>query len=137
MKAGMQFSHRIVAVSEGYAWECQTQEGGWGLDAIVRENNWKLRGIVNGIDTQEWNPALDPHLQSDGYTNYDTTSLEQGKRTCKASCTVLRSPTCQHMSSCFTVYMHITRSTAQAVAVWPMWKALVAHARTPPLLPPP
>jgi hypothetical protein len=35
---------------EGYAWECQTQEGGWGLDAVVRENNWKLRGIVNGID---------------------------------------------------------------------------------------
>jgi hypothetical protein len=35
---------------DGYAWECQTQEGGWGLDAIVRENSYKLRGIVNGID---------------------------------------------------------------------------------------
>ncbi len=36
--------------ADGYAGECQTPEGGWGLDAIVRENNWKLRGIVNGID---------------------------------------------------------------------------------------
>lgn len=35
---------------DGYAWECQTPEGGWGLDAVVRDNNWKLRGIVNGID---------------------------------------------------------------------------------------
>jgi starch synthase len=38
------------APADGYAWECQTQEGGWGLDQVVRENNWKLRGIVNGID---------------------------------------------------------------------------------------
>jgi len=38
------------APPDGYAWECQTPEGGWGLDAIIRENNAKLRGIVNGID---------------------------------------------------------------------------------------
>ena len=50
MKAGLANAHRIVAVSDGYAWECQTPEGGWGLDAVVRDNNWKLRGIVNGID---------------------------------------------------------------------------------------
>ena len=50
MKAGLTNAHRIVAVSDGYAWECQTPEGGWGLDQVVRDNNWKLRGIVNGID---------------------------------------------------------------------------------------
>eukprot|EP00879_Flechtneria_rotunda_P005440 GHRR01005733.1.p1 GENE.GHRR01005733.1~~GHRR01005733.1.p1 ORF type:complete len:590 (+),score=164.31 GHRR01005733.1:745-2514(+) len=83
MKAGLQFSHRIVAVSDGYAWECQTQEGGWGLDAVVRENNWKLRGIVNGIDYKEWSPVNDPHLTSDGYTQYDLETLEKGKRQCK------------------------------------------------------
>ncbi|WIA09124.1 hypothetical protein OEZ85_008536 [Tetradesmus obliquus] len=83
MKAGLQFSHRIVAVSEGYAWECQTQEGGWGLDAIIRENTWKLRGIVNGIDYKEWSPMSDPHLTSDGYTQYDMDTLAEGKRQCK------------------------------------------------------
>ena len=39
-----------------YAWECQTQEGGWGLDSVLREQSWKLRGIVNGIDYSEWSP---------------------------------------------------------------------------------
>jgi len=73
--------------AEGYAWECQTQEGGWGLDAIVRENNWKLKGIVNGIDYQEWSPMTDIHLTSDGYCQYDLETLEQGKRQCKV-CTV-------------------------------------------------
>ena len=86
MKAGLHFSHRIVAVSEGYAWECQTQEGGWGLDAIIRENNWKLRGIVNGIDYKEWSPKCDPALVGDGYTQYDVTTLEEGKKKCKVGC---------------------------------------------------
>lgn len=54
----------MVAVSHGYAWECQTQEGGWGLHGIFQEHAWKLRGVVNGIDYQEWNPTVDPHLQS-------------------------------------------------------------------------
>ncbi|GBF97168.1 granule-bound starch synthase chloroplastic [Raphidocelis subcapitata] len=85
MKAGLVNSHRIVAVSDGYAWECQTQEGGWGLDAIIRENNWKLRGIVNGIDYNEWSPMHDSFLDTDGYTRFDTDTLVEGKRQCKAA----------------------------------------------------
>ena len=57
LKAGLETCHRLVAVSHGYAWECQTQDGGWGLDMVVRDNAWKLRGIVNGIDYNEWNPV--------------------------------------------------------------------------------
>lgn len=85
MKAGMTTAHRMVAVSHGYAWECQTQEGGWGLDGVVRENAWKLRGVVNGIDTQDWNPSVDVHLTSDGYKQYDITTLKAGKAACKAA----------------------------------------------------
>ena len=66
-----------------YAWECQTQEGGWGLDGVLREQAWKLRGIVNGIDTSDWSPQVDSHLASDGYTNYDAASLVEGKARCK------------------------------------------------------
>lgn len=84
-KAGLMAAHRIVAVSHGYAWECQTQEGGWGLDGVIREHSWKLRGIVNGIDDKEWSPELDVHLKSDGYTNYSLDTLESGKATCKAA----------------------------------------------------
>lgn len=48
LQAGAITAHRIVAVSHGYAWECQTQDGGWGLDGVLRDHSWKLRGIVNG-----------------------------------------------------------------------------------------
>lgn len=68
-----------------YAWECQTQEGGWGLDGILREHSWKLRGIVNGIDYSEWSPGSDPYLRSNGYTNYGTDDLATGKAACKAA----------------------------------------------------
>ncbi|GLC38947.1 Sucrose synthase [Pleodorina starrii] len=83
MKAGLECAHRLVAVSHGYAWECQTPEGGWGLHEVLKVNNWKLRGIVNGIDDQEWNPALDEFLKSDGYRNYGLDDLVEGKRACK------------------------------------------------------
>jgi starch synthase len=68
-----------------YAWECQTQEGGWGLDGILREHSWKLRGIVNGIDYSEWSPGADPFLRSDGYCNYTAATLAEGKARCKAA----------------------------------------------------
>lgn len=68
-----------------YAWECQTQEGGWGLDWVLREHSWKLRGIVNGIDTADWSPTVDKFLQSDGYRHYDASSLKDGKAACKAA----------------------------------------------------
>lgn len=84
MKAALVHSHRIVAVSHGYAWECQTQEGGWGLDSILREQSWKLCGILNGIDQSLWSPDRDPHLQSDDYSNYSMDSLDR-KTTCKAA----------------------------------------------------
>lgn len=83
--AGLITAHRIVTVSHGYAWEVQTREGGWGLDGVIREHNWKLRGVVNGIDDKEWNPELDVHLQSDGYTNYTSETLDAGKAQCKAA----------------------------------------------------
>lgn len=83
MKAGIITAHRVVAVSHGYAWECQTQDGGWGLDQTLRDNNWKFRGIVNGMDYSEWSPQQDVHLQSDGYQNYGQDNLRDGKARCK------------------------------------------------------
>lgn len=85
MKAGVATCHRMVAVSHGYAWECQTQDGGWGLDAILRENAWKLRGVVNGIDVNDWHPSIDHHLDTDGYKRYDIASVDAGKAACKAA----------------------------------------------------
>ncbi|KAK4799441.1 hypothetical protein SAY86_024806 [Trapa natans] len=83
--AGLKTADRIVTVSHGYAWELKTTEGGWGLQNIISENDWKFRGIVNGIDTREWSPEFDTHLTSDGYTNYTLETLQTGKPRCKAA----------------------------------------------------
>ncbi|KAF0901744.1 hypothetical protein E2562_006210 [Oryza meyeriana var. granulata] len=83
--AGLKMADRVVTVSPGYLWELKTTEGGWGLHDIICQNDWKMNGIVNGIDYREWNPEVDVHLQSDGYTNYTASSLDSGKRQCKAA----------------------------------------------------
>jgi len=85
LKAGLLTAHRVVAVSKGYAWEIQTDMGGWGLAPTIREMSWKLSGVVNGIDMDEWDPASDTHLHSEGYTNYDLGSLAQKKSQCKVA----------------------------------------------------
>ncbi|WOK97858.1 soluble starch synthase 2-2, chloroplastic/amyloplastic [Canna indica] len=83
--AGLKCADRVVTVSHGYAWELKTSEGGWGLDRIIKEIDWKFQGIVNGINTKIWNPKFDSHLTFDGYTNYDLETLQVGKAQCKAA----------------------------------------------------
>ena len=62
LKAGIVFSHMVTTVSPRYAEEIQTAQFGFGFDGILRERAGKLVGIVNGIDYDQWNPAMDPHL---------------------------------------------------------------------------
>jgi starch synthase len=81
--AGLKMADRVITVSRGFQWELKTVEAGWGLHDIVRSNDWKTNGIVNGIDHREWSPEVDVHLQSDGYTNYSLSTLDTGKRQCK------------------------------------------------------
>ncbi|KAI3748023.1 hypothetical protein L6452_10836 [Arctium lappa] len=83
--AGLKTAYRIVTVSHGYAWELKTTEGGQGLHGVISENDWKLKGIVNGIDKTEWHPQVDVYLTSDGYTNYSLETLHTGKPQCKAA----------------------------------------------------
>src|SRR5205823_759441 len=52
----------ITTVSPTYAREIQTPEFGFGFDGILRNRRDRLVGILNGIDTDEWNPADDEHL---------------------------------------------------------------------------
>ncbi|MGE5089032.1 MAG: glycogen synthase GlgA, partial [Candidatus Levyibacteriota bacterium] len=60
LKAGLQFADAITAVSPTYAREIQTDDGGVGLGGVLRARQGALVGILNGIDTGEWDPARDP-----------------------------------------------------------------------------
>jgi starch synthase len=62
LKAGLQLADRITTVSPSYAEEICTPAGGMGLDGLLRARRPVLSGIVNGIDTDVWNPAADGAL---------------------------------------------------------------------------
>jgi starch synthase len=71
IKGGLGFADRITTVSPRYAQEIQTAEFGCGLDGLLRHRAGVLSGILNGIDTDLWNPAADPAL----VTPYDAEHL--------------------------------------------------------------
>jgi starch synthase len=64
MKGGIILADQVTTVSPTYAAEIQTSEHGAGLDGILRSLSFKLQGILNGIDIEEWDPAVDPHIRS-------------------------------------------------------------------------
>lgn len=57
----------------------QCKDSSLQLITGVQEQNWKLSGIVNGIDNKTWNPKFDDFLTSDGYTQYSQENLLEGK----------------------------------------------------------
>jgi starch synthase len=59
LSGAIALADRIVAVSPNYANEIVTPEGGFGLDEPLRHRADDLVGILNGIDTEVWNPAED------------------------------------------------------------------------------
>jgi starch synthase len=59
---GLLTADTIVAVSPGYAKEILTDEFGSGLQVFLRAHSKKLIGILNGLDTQKWNPGTDVEL---------------------------------------------------------------------------
>lgn len=62
MKAAVLYADRVTTVSPTYAQEIQTPAFGKGLDPVMRMIAGKLRGIVNGIDTELINPETDTYL---------------------------------------------------------------------------
>jgi len=62
MKGGLAFADRLTTVSPTYAQEIQTHEYGAGLDGLLRFRSRVLHGILNGLDTEAWNPATDQAL---------------------------------------------------------------------------
>jgi len=76
LKAGIVFADVLNTVSPTYAREIQTPEFGAGLDGVLRMRSADLYGILNGIDTEVWNPARDRFIVEP----YDVHTLEKKQK---------------------------------------------------------
>lgn len=62
LREGITHADVISTVSPTYAREIQTPQYGYGLDALLRKRAHFIHGILNGVDTSEWDPATDRYL---------------------------------------------------------------------------
>jgi starch synthase len=62
LKGALVLADMVSTVSPTHAIELRTKEGGFGLDPIFREMGDRLVGILNGIDTELWNPSADSYV---------------------------------------------------------------------------
>jgi starch synthase len=79
MKGGILFADRLTTVSPRYAKEIQTPEFGCGLDGVALTRAEDIVGLLNGVDTSIWNPAIDGLLPA----RYSPANMA-GKQTCRA-----------------------------------------------------
>lgn len=62
LKTGLTFAKGITTVSPRYAEEIQTPQYGCGLESVLQYRKESLRGILNGICMDSWNPATDENI---------------------------------------------------------------------------
>ena len=75
LKAAMECSNLVNTVSPTYALELRDNYFAKGLAEIVQKNSWKMRGILNGIDIESYNPETDSSL----FENYNVDHIEKKK----------------------------------------------------------
>ncbi len=78
LAGALRFCDGISTVSRSYAKEILTEEYGNGLEGLLSWREDMLEGIVNGLDTEIWDPSTDPHLPA----HYDAADLS-GKAACR------------------------------------------------------
>ncbi len=88
MRHGILYADAVTTVSPTYAQEIRTPEGGYGLDADLRARHDSVSGILNGVDYDDWNPAIDRYLPF----RYDASDLTGKARNKEALLDLLRMP---------------------------------------------
>ncbi len=78
LKAGLFYADWITTVSPSYALEIQQDPMGMGMQGLLAQRNGQLTGILNGIDTADWNPSSDLHLPCEF-----SQKAPSGKKRCK------------------------------------------------------
>lgn len=79
LKAGLYYAQRITTVSPTYAHEIQHAPLGMGMQGLLTDRRAQLHGILNGIDTADWNPSSDLRLPC-SYTARATGDKRRCKR---------------------------------------------------------
>ncbi len=79
IKGGIETAHAVTTVSPTYAKEILDPWFSYGLDSILKERSWKLRGIINGIDVDVYNPETDSMIAAN-YSAEDRSGKAQNKR---------------------------------------------------------
>lgn len=81
MKAGIVFSNSVTTVSPTYAYEIMTDYYGEGLNGTLQKYAYKVSGILNGINEQEYDPSVDDKIPM----KYSIKDYSKGKAACKKS----------------------------------------------------
>ena len=80
LKAGLVHSDLLTTVSPAYAREIQTSpERGFGFEGLLSRRSASLRGVLNGLDAEVWDPAKDPALPR----HYGADDAAAGKKACR------------------------------------------------------
>ena len=79
MKAAIVSCNKVTTVSPSYAGEIQDPWYAFGMEDLLRENSFKLCGILNGIDVDLYDPSKDPVLKK----NFSQKAFLMGKKECK------------------------------------------------------
>ncbi len=80
LKAGLFYADHLTTVSPTYAREIQSEPLGFGMQGLLAHRTAHLTGILNGVDTEHWNPECDTHLPK----TYGPSRLS-GKAACKTA----------------------------------------------------
>ena len=76
LKAGLRYANAITTVSPSYAQEIRTPAFGLGLEGLINSRADVLHGIVNGIDTELWDPGSDLDLEA----TYSSRTLQRRRK---------------------------------------------------------
>jgi starch synthase len=78
LKGGIVYADGLTTVSRTYAEEIKTAEFGSGLERVLQQRSGDLFGILNGVDYDEWDPAVDSHIAA-----HFTADKLDGKKECR------------------------------------------------------
>ncbi|VFR03046.1 unnamed protein product [Cuscuta campestris] len=101
VKGAIVFSNIVTTVSPTYAQEVRTVEGGKGLHSTINSHAKKFIGILNGIDSDAWNPASDTFLKAQ-YSANDIEGKAENKEALRTRLGLSNAFTSQPLVGCIT-----------------------------------